>query len=246
MKRLSIALVVSLALIVLMGAGLAKLPHKRAFKAIQAMVTDRVKGVGFEILEITPMVTGLVAVSVRPPYREFPNVILFKHAGEGNWQRVREGLVIGLHPKQGIFLDLHTTGDAADLLMGKRREYSLDEDTKKFIDSGVKTGLVVTMYRNFLHTHPAGAKTYFIDKTKFYDIGVQLFGDTYKKYKKDDCMIYDMVPLRQLELTRTQFSYVVKGITEDGQQWRVTFDGVSEDGYLLHKHFNVDKGGGTK
>ncbi len=238
---------VSIALVCLVVGGLAShalsasRPSQEFIAAeIRAMIAEKVEGPDYELLQVSSSVNGLVAVAIQPPYREFPNVIFFEYV-KGKWRRVFEGLTIGLQPQRGRFLDLHTTGFGVDALVGGRRSYK----TEKVLAAAWKTGMVVTRYRNFLHMHPGGKKLYFIDKTMFYDIGVRLFGKVYEEYKKDDCMIYDMPPLKDIGLSYAAGSYKLIGTTENGQVWRVLFSGVEDGRYLSDKKIVANKSGGN-
>lgn len=68
------------------------------------MVTREVP-TAFAVKAVSDEVNGWIAVALDPPYREFPNVVLFRRTGAA-WQRVWEGLSIGIQPYTSPYLDL--------------------------------------------------------------------------------------------------------------------------------------------
>ncbi len=202
----------------------------------------------YSIVKICGPINNLCAVAVNPPYREFPNVFIFKYDIEsGRYIRVFEGLCLGLQDEPSGILDLHTVGMGIDTILNDKNDekVSFDSDTlRKFIELSAGTGMVAIPYQEFVHLQgPTDIKrSYIIDKTNFYDLALKLFGDVYQNYPRQDCTMYDMPDLTDLQLSYQDGSYLITGITANRQKWEVSFSGIDSDkNFLLQKKVNAEK-----
>lgn len=199
----------------------------------------------YKILTISDVIDNIVVASLTPPYREFPNVILFKRTQEGALLRVQEGLSLGIQDEQSPFLDMHTVGNAVDLAvdfgLGRPLRFT-DDQTKKLFTVTQSSGLVAVLYGKFVHTHVNKAPQvfYVIDKTQYKDLAIELLGERYNFYPDMDCTMYDTPPLKMLKFSRKGARYYIEAETENHQKWTVTFSDIDADtNLLLNKNIAV-------
>lgn len=203
--------------------------------AIESMVHDFPGISPIRVQSITSPVNGLAAVAIEPPYREFPNVVLFRYdEGPKRWKRVFEGLSIGIQPEVSMVLDLHTIGEAIDIFHPK------SEEQRHIInDIAAGHGAIVISYDRFSHHHRAGKEGYYIDKRDFQQLAKRLFASSQKLYGDDTCKLYDMPGLFDVSLSHDSGRFKLIGNTLNNQQWTVTFTDVNGSGYLDHKFIKV-------
>lgn len=188
------------------------------------------KEFSFYILQITTM-NNVTAVAIKPPYREFPNVIIF-HYDDTNkkWKRIQEGLCLGIQDEPSKMLDLHTVGLGFDM----KPEINAYSPTamKEFYELANKSKMIIIPYKEFLHSHPLGKENYSIDKTMFFDFAKKLLGNRYEQYPIDECTMYDMPLLKSISLNYKAGTYELVGETNNRQVWKINFSG-SKDGIWL-------------
>jgi len=183
------------------------------------------------IRTISSPVHGVTAVAIEPPYREFPNVILFNYdEGAKRWKRVFEGLTIGIQPEVSRFLDLHTVGLGVDI-----KQLPKPEQQKYLSDSGLGHGWVSIPYLQFVHMHPSGPESYYIDKRDFSRFGKRLFPRIKASNFDNECTVFDLPDLAEISLSHDSGRFKLTARTVNDQQWEVTFTGINGSGYLDHK-----------
>src|SRR5262249_37422792 len=153
-------------------------------QAIRRMVVADIAGKPLKILEVVGPVGGWIAVSLSPPYREFPTVVLFHFRPDATLQRVFEALMPGVQPTRSDLLDLHTKGKAFDYTVGKDSRVTVDS-MANVVSVSRRKRLVTVAHAYFFHAHPAGADDYFVDRTATYDLARRLFPGAYEKYSRD-------------------------------------------------------------
>lgn len=235
MKRLLFILI----LITVISAS-PKLSNSEINTEIKDMIFQTARNITYKILSISEPVDNITAVAILPPYREFPNVLLFQYKNN-KWSRVFECLSIGIQDNQSDTLDLHTVGEGIDFTIGGKNEYSFDEETKKLIDKSLSSSEAILIpYKNFMHMHISGKSPYTIDKTKFYDLANILHNRKYEKYSSKDCMMYDLPKLKSIKLVFDNEKYILDCQTINGQIWKITFDNIDENNkFLVNKEIQV-------
>jgi hypothetical protein len=231
-----------------LGLALPQLSEKTVKKEIENMLVPSVNNV-YEIISISKPVKNFSVVALTPPYREFPNIILFEYKN-GVWQRVYECLSVGIQDEPSDIIDLHTAGLAVDMVpqfQGKsivEDGYSfLDKNFQDMLEAFEKNNFVVIFYQNFVHAHHlpnfSGKSSYIIDKRNYLTFANQLFNNRYtdKNYPRDNCMMYDLPLIKSLKFDYTNV-YCLVAETDNGQVWEITFSGV-EDKYLTDKKISV-------
>lgn len=208
---------------------------------LDSMVIALKQEIKYSIVKICGPVHNVCAVAIDPPYREFPNVLLYNFDIEsGKYVRVFEGLCLGIQDGLSGKLDLHTTGMGIDAVISENQNKFDDADLRRMIELSDETGMVVIPYQDFIHLqgpnpNPA-ERLYTIDKTKFNDLAVKLIGPVYQKYQPQECTMYDLPDLNDLELTYRDGTYIITGITDNRQQWQISFTGIdAENRFLLDK-----------
>lgn len=195
------------------------------------------------VLHVTQEMQDWVAASIRPPYREFPNVILYhREDGAERWIRVEEGLLLGLQPDRSGLLDLHTQGKAFDIVVDGSPELT-PEIIDKVDTVARSSGLLTVAYLGFVHHHSQGAERYFIDKTDYLRLGNELFDGRYSRLPRDSCTSYDTPAIGSLSLTRDGEQVVLVAETDNGQTWRVSWTGADSRGRLVGKAIQVSRRG---
>jgi len=190
-----------------------------------------------EITAISDPVNNLAAVALIPPYREFPNIVLFEYKDD-QWQRVFEGLSVGIQDAQSGILDLHVTGLGVDLLLGEKDSYAFsDIEVQALVEDSEKLNLVIIPYQNFLHMHPSGKSSYTIDKTNFFALASQL-NDRYLNYPHTECIMYDLPLIKSWKFDFVDNKYRIRVDTDNEQRWEITFSGV-EGKFLADKNISV-------
>jgi hypothetical protein len=172
------------------------------------------------------------AAVVRPPYREFPNVLLFRLVA-GRWVPQKEGLLLGHQFFRSGVLDLHTVGRAMDL--GVYRDGQRAEKPAEFVREmrGIseKSGLVLVPLGEVFHQHQAGEKSYVLDRSFLMATINDLYGGYPEKFPKDSCVMLDVPEIRAasfFEEARPR----LRVRTSNGQVWEATWSGAAAGGEL--------------
>jgi PDZ domain-containing protein len=231
----------SFALLAALGAD----PSPPSAKAIQAEVRQLLSSSAVapglpadaaKVEELTAPVDGWVAARIRQPYRDFPNAVLFRW-DSGRWSRVPEGLALGLCDCASGILDLHT-GDSEnvlDMTLGKEAISSANPKVQAMVKELNVKGAVASLYPSFLHVHPAGKATYFLDRTWLDRVGPALLGPAYQRLRRRDCSRYDALPLQSIALGRDGGGWRLTAQTVNDQRWTVRWTGLGERGWLEGK-----------
>jgi hypothetical protein len=198
------------------------------------MVAPDLGGNRLKIVEVAGPVRGWVAVSVSPPYREFPTIVLFRLAQAGTWTRVFEALTPGVQAKPSRLLDLHATGQAFDFTVGEGSRVTPDSIAKVVSVSRNKQ-LATVAHAYFFHSHPAGLENYFVDRTATYDLARRLFPGEYDEYPRDKCTMFDVPALRRIVLRSEGERLVLTVETDNRQTWVIGWKGVDDRGFLTGK-----------
>lgn len=199
-----------------------------------------------KIISMSEIVENVLAVVLTPPYREFPNIILFKvDPKDGSLKRIYEALCLGIQDAPSGLLDLHTIGNAIDFTFNKDALMSLDDKTaKSAVSSFEKEGGTLVLYGRFFHGH-FGQQTrqrYLLDKTQYKKFALALLGERYNEYSDQECMMYDTPNLREVKFSKKDGKYHLAVKTSNKQKWTVTFSGVDADNrYLTDKVISVEK-----
>lgn len=211
------------------------LTSEQALLAINAMVKELPGMSKLRILSITNPVNGLSAVAIEPPYREFPNVILFRYNEVAKrWERVSEALCLGIQSEVSKVLDLHTTGHAVDI-----EQPASAEARRKLSDTAAGSGMVVIPYQRFAHLHPGGRESYYLDKRDFSRLARQLRVIT-EPADPDNCTLFDMPGLLGVSLGQDSGRFKLKARTSNNQEWTVTFTGIDQTGRLDQKSISAE------
>lgn len=222
-------------------------PNAKAIQAdVRLMLSSSTVAPGLpadaaKVEELTPAVDGWVAVRVRAPYRDFPNVVLFRWDG-ARWARVPEGLALGLCDCTSGILDLHT-GDSEnvlDMTLGKEALTSANPKVQAMVKELNVKGAVGALYPSFLHVHPAGKATYFLDKTWLDGVGPKLIGPAYQRLRRRDCTRYDALPLQSVALSREGDGWRLTAQSMNDQRWTVRWKGLGEGGWLDGKAVDAE------
>lgn len=201
----------------------------------------------YKIISVSETVDDVLAAALVPPYREFPNIILFKvDPKDGSLKRIYEAFCLGIQDSPSGLLDLHTIGNAVDFSVDKDAVMSLgDKKTKTIIETFEKEGGAIVLYGKFFHGH-FGQQTrqrYLLDKTQYKKFALALLGERYNEYPDQECMMYDTPKLRDVKFSKKDGTYRLAVKTSNNQKWTVTFRGVDAEGrYLLDKTISVEKG----
>ncbi|HYV44371.1 MAG TPA: PDZ domain-containing protein [Myxococcaceae bacterium] len=223
------------------------LPSAKAIQAeIRQMLSPPAVAPGLaadagKVEQITPPVDGWVAARVRAPYREFPNVVLF-HQDGGRWARVPEGLALGLCDCTSGIMDLHT-GDSEsvlDMTLGREGVTAFNPRVREMMKEINAKGGVGSLYGFFLHVHPAGKATYFLDKTWLDGVGPKLIGPAYLPRRRRDCFRYDALPLQSIALGRDGGEWRLTAQSLNDQRWTVRWTGLEEGGWLAEKAVDAE------
>ena len=200
----------------------------------------------YKIISISETVDNVLAAALVPPYREFPNIILFKvDPKDGSLKRVYEALCLGVQDAPSTLLDLHTIGYALDFMVDEDTPTSRgDKKTKTIIETFEKEGGTIVMYGKFFHGH-FGQQTrqrYLLDKTQYKKFALALLGERYNEYPDQECMMYDTPNLREVKFSKKEGKYHLAVKTSNKQKWTVTFSGVDADNrYLTDKVITVER-----
>lgn len=188
-----------------------------------------------QIKSITSPVHGMAAVAIDPPYREFPNVVLFRYdEGVKRWQRILEGLSLGVQPQVSRVLDLHTIGIGLDF------KTPTEEDQRRYLsDLSVGLGWAAVPYRKFVHVHPSGRETYYLDKRDTSSIAERL-APIGHRYIDTECTLFDVPELTEVSLSHDSGRFKLRAGTVNDQEWTVTFTSVDGSGHLNQKVILAD------
>jgi hypothetical protein len=212
----------------------AALTSDLALLAIKAMVKEFPGISPLRILSITSPVNGITAVAIQPPYREFPNVVLFRYDEDAKgWKRIPEALCLGIQSKVSKILDLHTAGHAADIL-----QLDSAEDRRKMSDMAANSGMVVVSYQRFAHLHAGGGELYYLDKQDFPRLARQLMVIT-KKVDPDNCTLFDMPDILGVSFSHDSGRFKLTARTSNNQEWTVSFAGIDQRGQLDQKSISA-------
>jgi hypothetical protein len=200
----------------------------------------------YKILSISETIDNVIAVSLIPPYREFPNIILFRvNPKDGSLKRIYEALCLGIQDEPSRLLDLHTIGFAIDFKINEDAPISLnDKTTKTVIETFEKNGGAIVLYGKFFHSH-SGQKThdrYLIDKSQYKKFALALLGERYNEYPDQECTMYDTPNLQEVTFFKKHDKYNIVAKTSNKQKWTVTFKDINADNrYLVDKVISVEK-----
>jgi hypothetical protein len=229
------------ALLCALGAGPAP-PNAKAIQAdVRLMLSSPAVAPGLaagaaKVEEITAVADGWVAARIRAPYRDFPNVVLFRWDGS-KWARVQEGLALGLCDCTSGIVDLHT-GDSEnvlDMTLGREALAPANPRVQAMVKELNIKGAVGALYPSFLHVHPAGKATYFLDRTWLDRVGPALLGPAYQRLRRKDCTRYDAMPLQSVALSRDGAGWRLTAQSLNDQRWTVRWTGLGEGGWLEGK-----------
>jgi hypothetical protein len=227
-----------------------ELTSAEALTAIRRMVLP-VDGAGeIRIVNISAALTPsaeLSAVVITPPYREFPNVILFSYdRGRHSWRRITEGLSLGLTADQSRFLDLHVAGRAVDIVLpAAKRGTSREQLQETLARIGIAQGQIMIPYQKFVHTHSSGVDRYFIDKSDYHRFAPILLPEIdwsgVARTRNDrTCILFDDTDIQDLSFDYDRGRFVLVAETSNGQRWTATFTG-SDGERLLNLHIAVER-----
>ena len=202
-----------------------------------------------KIQQILPVIDDIQVVVLEMPYREFPSVILIKKDIKTNkWIRTFECLSPGIQPQKSDLLDWHSEKCGVDFTTDKETNYSFqDQKMRKLIESTMdKNQGVFILYQNFIHLNTSDSintkhfDAYTIDKTLYFDFANDLFENEYKKYPKDNCMMYDTPKIIDCKFEKNNGIYEILCKTDNSQLWVYSFKGIDNSyRYLLDKKINV-------
>lgn len=183
------------------------------------------------VRSITSPVNGMTAVAIEPPYREFPNVVLFRFDDSAKrWRRVFEGLTIVIDPDVSHVLDVHTVGEAIDFSRPKP-----SEERAFLVDHGYGLGWVPVSYDKFIHVHPSGTESYYLDKRGFAKLATALVPSIKWSSIDTECTLFDVLDIYRISLSHDSGHFELVARTVNHQEWTVTFTGTDGDDYLAHK-----------
>jgi hypothetical protein len=186
---------------------------------------------------ITTPVNGLAAVAIEPPYREFPNIVLFRYDdGAKRWSRVFEGLSVGIQFDQSAILDLHTLGVAMDVKQPEKQDQS-----SYLEDLGFGHGWIPVSYEKFIHLHQSGRESYYLDKRDIGRIARRLIPEAEDGFVDTECTLFDLPDIQSLSLSHGSGRFELNAETLNDQLWTVTFTGITSDGRLSHKLILADR-----
>lgn len=203
--------------------------------AIQRMIAPGIGAAPFAIRAIAGPVKGWAAVAISPPYREFPTIVLFHAAEDGSWRRVFEGLTPGVQPQRSALLDLHTKGEAIDYAVGGEGSLVTRSVIETILSLSTSQELVTVAHAYFLHAHPAGQESYFVDRTATYELARRFFPGEYEKYPRTNCTMFDVPAIREVALDAEMDRLVLTAVTDNAQTWVISWRGVDERGLLTDK-----------
>lgn len=182
-------------------------------------------------------IDDLLLISLDPPYREFPNLFLYKYDKEiERWRRIEEGITLGIKTADKNDIDLHVAGLGVDLIANA-------EEISKTINYLLEKGMCVSNYGTFIHTHKCGLKNYFIDKHKFPELAKKLIGVPFEplhsKIKIDSCELFGTPKIRDISFYKKGGNYQIKASTENNQIWIFNFSNANYSG-LSNKTVSVE------
>lgn len=242
MKRLFMVVMVILALFFI-SVGLAYSVDNFDKEQVKARIDPLLisEEYEYEILNVCGPTNNMIAVFINPSYRDFPNVILFIFNQDlEEYQRVYEGLGVGIQDAPSEKVDLHTLGLGVDIF-AEVGSYTLEDETlRRLLEAGNSSGLVVIPYQGFFHLHGLNEEFYTIDKTRYYDFAIKLIGKVYENYPTDNCVMFDTPDLTEVQFIFDNEKYHVICRTDNRQLWTITFDGVDEENrFLVNKNIEV-------
>jgi hypothetical protein len=208
-------------------------------RAIAEMVSHDVAS-KFDVLAQTEVIQNWFAVAIDPPYREFPNVVLF-HWNGGEWVRTMEGLGVGVQPYPSPYLDLHVARAAYDLTIDGGQPMS-ESTIRKLHSVGRRTGVATVIHHGLTHHHRAGRESYFLDRRPAHEALGKLYpafapADTGEVSGPPSCLFVDYPPLAAIELRAEGTEKVLVAKTRSGQEWQVSWKGIDDDGRLVGRVF---------
>lgn len=190
----------------------------------------------YEIVSISEPCGNLIAVFLNGTYRDFPNVIFFKYDSNSNsYIRVYEALGLGIQDRSSGKTNLHNLGLGADMTISTVPNDFNSNSTRNLLTIGNKMGFDIVPYQDFNHMHGPNVEFYTIDKTKYLDFAVQLFGNAIEKIYKQSCLMFETpdISIGQFNYDYENGKFTVTCNTENDQIWTVTFDGIDNDNRFL-------------
>jgi len=127
------------------------LEERIVYNEIKDMTADISQDISFAVIHISQPINNISAVAINPPYREFPNIILFEYSEKkGRWTRVFEWLSIGIQHNFSLYRDMHILGKGADIqIQGEPNNYEFDEKVKDLIKDAFSTNMIIIPYKKF-------------------------------------------------------------------------------------------------
>jgi len=190
-----------------------------------------------KILKIIGPIGNFTIALIKPPFREFPNFLVYNFDDETKeWNRVHEGLSLGIILPEKNHIDLHRSGDAVDFeAQGKNVE--------KTIKHFQSNGMSVSNYGTFGHAHSGGRELYHLDKNGYVEwakiiVGVPFSGPIKDKKMENTCEYYGTPEMEDFSFERKGGEYLIEARTENKQRWQIKFSGT--DGKrLLNKNLRI-------
>lgn len=196
------------------------LPLETVQSAASAMLIQKPRFGQVHIVQVTRAVDGWAVAALRPPYRDFPNVVVFRFDGN-HWRPLEEGLLLGVQPYRSPALDLHTVGVAFDYSVGTKDLESAQDVVDQLTAMGKAKGLVTVAYRRFFHSHLSGRAPYHIDRRFAEALALKLFGSEYSHFPASECTMFDVPEIDRVSLTQEGDSISLNAKTQNGQIWTV-------------------------
>ncbi len=192
-------------------------------------------------IEIRGPIDEFSIAAITPPFREFPNVLVYQFNFEKNkWERIREGVSMGVDLPRKKSVDLHVAGIAIDYEKNKSIE-----EVNKFKDYWLLNGYVVVEYDKFMHIHMGGRELYTINRSEFPQIARSLIGSPYTDLdllgkEGDTCKSYDTPLLNEISFAKIKNYYEVVVTTDNNQKWTLNFTG-SDGLYLTNRKISAER-----
>ncbi len=191
----------------------------------------------YKILYVSPIIKNICAVSIKPPCREFPNLILFYFDINNKiFKRVYQTFCMGIQDEISKFLDLHTEGNGIDFHIDKEElnpDFNSDKLRQFIIKSNERHGITIP-YKNFFHMHRSDNNEYYtINKTNFYNYAIKLIGNRFIKYPNDQCLMYNMPNIISTKLQYANNTYQIECITDNKQIWKLKFSDIDKNALFV-------------
>lgn len=196
---------------------------------------DNLRPVNLKIIEKSKVIDSYFLVAIQPPYKGFPNVVIFKN--NNGWETTFEQLSIGIQSSISGTVDLHWIGLGADMTAGKSDSLiQLDDRSKAFLNILKKQKLIGILYPKIYHTHLAGEKKYTINMSNYHLLAQNLLGkEEHHKFLLKECTAFDVPKIKTLNFKKNRKGYNILVKTNNYQSWKITFDGIDSKGYIINK-----------